>query len=167
MNKIGRKNRYYQSQTKEGKNICPNFDNPKNLLRHTYKMKRIFNVKIGDFSRGFCLGSFFWWGLTQFGRTLYFALQWNWRKVSLYVKLLKPLHLFMAHGLKVLTFLSFDFFFARKVPIFAWVMTRSLFKKRPTTSADRQTTSSFFAYVSSPAFFFLETKKDQVEEVLF
>ena len=75
----------------------------------------------------------------------------------------------MAYGLKsiVLTFLSFWFFFARKkVPIFAWVMSRSLFKKD--IHRDRQTTSSFFAYVSSsPAFFFLPDKKEDQVEVLF
>ena len=44
-------------------------------------------------------------------------------------------------------------------------MSRSLFKKD--ILRDRQTTSSFFAYVSSPAFFFLPDKKKDQVEVLF
>ena len=51
-------------------------ENQKNLLK---AHKRMLNVKFGTFIKIFCLGSFlFGWGLTQFGRTLYFALlQWE------------------------------------------------------------------------------------------
>ena len=45
-------------------------------------------------------------------------------------------------------------------------MSRSLFKKD--IHRDRQTTGSFFAYVSAPAFFFFfQTKKKDQVEVLF